>query len=274
VRIFERFEKSNSTTGIIFPWLRVFTPAYVTRMVLGAVLYLKFDRIIKDRKRTGRREDDALQYLLDLGTPMETIIKFQISAVWAALLTTGANGTWLLVILASNPEWKAKCREEIDGAVARHRTSPGQSVHDVLESLTLEQWETEFPVVDVCLKEAMRVAMPGAVFRKNTSGFDIPIGDTGEVIPAGSFATYIQDEVHMDDKYYPDPTRFDPGRYERNEGGKGEPHTFVGWGSGMHPCRKFFFFFSPLERGKIELVFLRGLFLLTILIWENQSEVN
>jgi sterol 14-demethylase len=73
--IFETFERSNSTAGIIFPWLRVFTPAYILRMVLGTVLYLSFRRIIVERKRTGRREDDALQHLLDQDTPLDTIIK-------------------------------------------------------------------------------------------------------------------------------------------------------------------------------------------------------
>ncbi len=73
--IFEKFERSNSTTGIIFPWLRVLTPAYLLRMALGTVLYLTFQRIIRVRKRTGRREDDALQYLLDQNTPLDVIIK-------------------------------------------------------------------------------------------------------------------------------------------------------------------------------------------------------
>ncbi len=73
--VFEKFERSNSTTGIIFPWLRVFTPAYLLRMALGTVLYLTFQRIIRLRKRTGRREEDALQYLLDQNTPLDVIIK-------------------------------------------------------------------------------------------------------------------------------------------------------------------------------------------------------
>ena len=44
-------------------------------MALGTQLYLTFDRIIRARKRTGRREDDALQHLLDQNTPLDVIIK-------------------------------------------------------------------------------------------------------------------------------------------------------------------------------------------------------
>lgn len=157
-------------------------------------------------------------------------------------MTTGSNGTWLLIILASNQEWKERCREEVDRAVAKHRQSPAQSPSDILDTLTLEDWESEFSIIYVCLREAIRLAMPGALFRKNTSGRDIAIGDTGEVIPDGSFATYLMDEVHMNPSFYPDPQRFDPSRYlddgDINASEKKEPHTFVGWGSGLHPCRK------------------------------------
>jgi sterol 14-demethylase len=158
------------------------------------------------------------------------------------------------VLLASNAEWKARCREEIDGAVAKHRTSAVQCPSDILDTLTLEEWEAEFPVVDACLREAIRVAMPGAVFRKNTSGSDIAIGKSktgaAAVIPSGSYATYLTDDVHMDPAIYPDPHTFNPGRYLRvhHNGDSAaaagprkkeeEPHSYVGWGSGLHPCRK------------------------------------
>jgi sterol 14-demethylase len=76
---FEKFESSNSTTGIIFPWIRLFTPAYILRMVLGTKLYIHFDSIIQNRRRTGSREDDALQYLLDQNTKLDVIIKVSLT---------------------------------------------------------------------------------------------------------------------------------------------------------------------------------------------------
>ncbi len=190
--VFEKFERSNSTTGIIFPWLRVLTPAYLLRMALGTVLYLAFHRIIRARKRTGRREEDALQYLLDQNTPLDVIIKvtprrpspfpniaglikdqFQISATWAALLTTASEGTYLLLLLASHPVWLARCRAELAALLETHRASPAQSARDILDTLPLAAWETGFPVLDACLRETLRVAMPGAVFRRNLNGRDV-----------------------------------------------------------------------------------------------------
>jgi hypothetical protein len=73
LRNFEQFEKSDSTARTIFPWL--LTPAYLTRLVLGAVLHMDFSKIIKARRKTGKRQTDAIQHLLDQGADMDLIIK-------------------------------------------------------------------------------------------------------------------------------------------------------------------------------------------------------
>lgn len=60
---------------------------------------------------------------------------------------------------------------------------------DILGRLTLEQWETEFPLIGLCLRDTIRfISIPGVSMRKNMSGKDIEIGDTGEVIPKGAYA--------------------------------------------------------------------------------------
>ena len=64
------------------------------------------------------------------------------------------------------------------------------------------------------------------------------------MVPKGSFVAFSVDEVHMDPRVYEAPEEFNPGRFLRGgAGGKGEgkgPHEYVGWGSGRHPCGKFF----------------------------------
>lgn len=127
----------------------------------------------------------------------------------------------------------------MDDVVARHQTDPDQSAADVLDTLSLEVWETEFPMIDICLRETIRLVVPGAMFRKNTSGSDIPIGSSGEVIPNGAFASYLLDNMHMNSDFYPDPLKFNPGRYLDNsvEATK-QPHVYLGWGSGRHPCSR------------------------------------
>lgn len=133
----------------------------------------------------------------------------------------------------------SKIQTEVDSAVNRHRRSPTEKVTDVLKRLTLKDWETEFPILELTLKETLRFTMSGTIVRKNISDKDVPIGDTGSVIPKNSLAVYSSGDAHMNPDVYKDPLQWDPSRHDevRAEGLQ-TPHAFLGWGSGNHPCRK------------------------------------
>lgn len=138
-----------------------------------------------------------------------------------------------------NPTWKERVCEEVNVAVERRRKRPEETAADILDTLTVEEFEAEFPLIDLCLREAIRLGLPGMSCRKNLSGRDIPIVGTREVIPNGAFAAYWMDDVSRNPDLYTDPDSFDPGRYldGRNEDKKA-PHGYLGWGAGRHPCCK------------------------------------
>lgn len=69
---FGMFESSTTPTSIIFPWLP--TPAVCRRYYASVRLAMVFKNVISDRKKTGRREDDPLQYLLDCGDDLTPIM--------------------------------------------------------------------------------------------------------------------------------------------------------------------------------------------------------
>ncbi|KAK7987045.1 hypothetical protein PG996_006349 [Apiospora saccharicola] len=233
------FEKNFSSVHLVFPWLP--TPTYVKKLFHAAVLYTSINKIVKRRKETGKKQDDALQFLIDHD---KDIIRSLLSVLSSGITTEGCAAAWLLVFLAHSPEWQARCRAEIDGVISQKRREgqSSQSKYDVLESLTLPEWETGFPVMLAAFRETVRLAMPGAMFRKNISGGAVPIGKTGEVIPDGAYASFLMDNVHMDPDLYPEPFQFNPGRHLSPDGGSGEkqeelePHTYIGWGTGRHPC--------------------------------------
>lgn len=145
----------------------------------------------------------------------------------------------MFCFLALDPDWMREVRAEVDGAVARHRASPGQGPLDVLGEMSVDDWEREFPLVNLCLHESIRIVTVGAGFRRNISGRDVRIGRTGEVIPRGAFAAFHVDQIHMDPGIYADPTKFDPGRFlPGREEDKKVPLAYAGWGQGRHPCCK------------------------------------
>ncbi|CCC12428.1 hypothetical protein SMACR_06508 [Sordaria macrospora] len=249
---FEIIDKSTSPIRIIFPWLP--TPNHFRRMTASAQLYFAVKNEFEHRR--GQREtvggqqrkeeeeegddDDAMQYLMDNGEDAMKVLIFIIASLYAAHLNTSTMVCWLVVYLAAeeNGEWVGRVREEIDGALRRHRQNgEKQSVGEVLAGLTLDEWEAEFPVIQLCLKETTRLQVVGTSFRRNVSGKDVVLGSKGEVVPHGGFATYLLDDVHVNPSIYPDPLRWDPGRYlpDRAEDKK-EPLAFLGWGAGRHPC--------------------------------------
>jgi cytochrome P450 len=89
----------------------------------------------------------------------------------------------------------------------------------------------------MCLRDSIRLQLLGCAFRKNTSGKNIPTGNGDEVIPPDAIVTYHIADIHLDPAVYKDPTKWDPSRYmpDRAEDKK-KQHSFIGWGTGRHPC--------------------------------------
>lgn len=160
-----------------------------------------------------------------------------IGSLFAGLVNSGINAAGLLVYLAHNQEWYRRVQSEVDAALHKHRSSPQQSPAEIFATLTIEDWESAFPSIELGLRESIRLSLPGSSYRRNVSGGALPIGNTGEAVPRGGFALYQVDEVHMDPAMYTNPTAFDPGRFlpDRAEDRK-TPFGYLGWGAGRHPC--------------------------------------
>ncbi|OTA01045.1 cytochrome P450 monooxygenase [Trichoderma parareesei] len=234
MRYYEKLDKS-SAIQVMFPWLP--TPTKLTKLWAGAKLHMLFGDIIRERRRTGRKAQDTMQILMDRGESDLLSSAFIIGALFAGLINTGVQSAWILCYLAHDPVWYAKVREEVDSVVAKYRTSKEQTPVDVLRDLSLEAWESEFPCIDLGVRDSIRLNLMGASIRQNTSGKDITIGDTGVVVPKDAFAVYSVADVHMDEATYRDPLKWDPARYlpDRAEDKK-QQHGYIGWGTGLHPC--------------------------------------
>ncbi|KAK8117712.1 cytochrome P450 6A1 [Apiospora kogelbergensis] len=220
---------------ILFPWLP--TPSKLQKIWGYTKLHLTISQIAKKRQADGKADTDMMQMLID--EDMNSMIRSLaiIGAVLAGVFNTTFATTWNLCCLATNPDWLERVRAEVNGVVAEHRLSETEPLVDILQRLSLRDWETKFGVLQSTITESIRFTMAGAVVRKNISGKDMKIGNTRYVIPNGSLAIHATADAHMDEGIYPEPLRWDPSRYTKDvPQGSDVPHGYLGWGSGNHPC--------------------------------------
>lgn len=76
-KLVQSIGENNSITRIIIPSLP--TLKYVKRMIAAGRLYMMINGLAQDRKHTGRREDDAMQLLLDDGESGSKIVEASLS---------------------------------------------------------------------------------------------------------------------------------------------------------------------------------------------------
>ncbi|OJJ96979.1 hypothetical protein ASPACDRAFT_33648 [Aspergillus aculeatus ATCC 16872] len=189
------------------------------------------------KKKDAPRHDDVVQYMLDRGDSPEWMVAFFISTLFIASANAGYLSGAMLNILAYHPDWQARIYREIKTVAAAHAPNPHAPLVDQLDTIPLDAWESFFPSIDLCFKEAIRMWVAFPMIRLNMAPHAVPIPGTDEVVPAGTFASYNSTEVHFNPELYPDPYRYDPERFrEGREEFKKEVYGFVGWGQGRHPC--------------------------------------
>ncbi|GLA63796.1 hypothetical protein AtubIFM56815_004142 [Aspergillus tubingensis] len=174
----------------------------------------------------------------ELASSSELSRRVVLGAAFGAQGNTPTVTSWTLIGLSTDGHWMAQVRKEVSQVIFRYQDN-GESADQVLRSLSMHTWEHEFPLLHACLLESIRLAVLPVVFRKNISTTDVKIGDTGEVIPPGAYATYDFRDGARNPDIYPDPQRWDPGRFlpDRAERLK-EAIAFTGFGAGRRKCRK------------------------------------
>ena len=159
----------------------------------------------------------------------------------------------MLIDLAVHPEWRERCKKEIQDLLSRHLgdSLPSATLSEKLGVIPVSAWEDELPILEACTRESQRISITGATLRRNIRG-EMKIGE--QVVKRGDFLAYSLGDVHLNPEYYPDPYKYDPGRWLRPDPLPNAVYTYLGWGVGRHPC-------TGMKVAKLEMKLILAMFL-------------
>jgi len=159
----------------------------------------------------------------------------------------------MLTDLAIHPEWREKCKKEIQDLLSRHLgdSLSSAALYEKLGSIPVSAWEDELPILDACIRETQRITLTFVAVRRNIRE-EMKIGE--RVVKRGDFLVYPLADVHLNPEYYPEPYKYDPGRWLRPDPVPNATYPFLGWGVGRHPC-------TGMKVAKLEMKLILAFFL-------------
>ena len=184
-------------------------------------------RIIRERRASGRDHGDLLSMLLaaqdtegDGGSMTDVQLRDEVITLMLAGHETTANAlTWTFYLLAQNPEAEARLHAEVD-TVLRGRLP---AVDDL----------PALPWTEMVLSEAMRLFPPAyAVGRLSLE----PHLFGSYEIPRHSVVLCSQWVIQRDARFFPEPERFDPGRWTPEARAARPKFAYFPFGGGNRVC--------------------------------------
>ncbi len=224
-----RFQASTSWT-LLFALTGI--PSWVPRpgaktrrdgihMLRSSVLNL-----LARRRAMADKPDDLMQRLMDAKNPEtgvqmsdEQLIDNLLTFYLAGHETTAKALTWTLYLLSRSPEWEARIVDEVQRVVGA-----GSVKAEHIDKLVLTQQ---------VLKESMRLFPPAPQFGR-TALKDCTFGP--HEVKAGSTVMVPIYAIQRHKKYWTDPDRFDPTRFEPAKESKMSRYQYMPFGAGPRIC--------------------------------------
>ncbi|MFE6611308.1 cytochrome P450 [Amycolatopsis sp. NPDC057786] len=214
--------------------VRAFSPKFVERLPIPAnrefdAAAARLRRVIGDAvvraREKGGDQGDLLSMLL-LAEDDETGEKMtdrQVEDEVITILTTGAETTavalaWFFHEIGARPEIERRFHAEVDEVLAG---GPARFEH--LPRLVYTHR---------IINEVVRRTPPVILMRRARE--DVELG--GVCIPAGTEVAVSQHTLHRDPRWFPDPGRFDPDRWEPERAAEVPKGAFIPFGAGARLC--------------------------------------
>uniref|UniRef100_A0A3P8URL3 Cytochrome P450 3A n=1 Tax=Cynoglossus semilaevis TaxID=244447 RepID=A0A3P8URL3_CYNSE len=217
-------------------------PASVTRFFYSSLQKIKEDR--ETSKQKGRV--DFLQLMIDSqknNTSEEIkgdsdILSQSMILIFAGYETTSSSLTFLAYSLATNPHVMTKLQEEIDF------TFPNDAP---VEYQALMQME----YLDCVINETLRL-YPIAMRLERVAKASVEIN--GLVIPKDMIIIVPTWPLHRDPQYWPEPEKFKPERFNKENRDNIDPYTYLPFGTGPRNCIGMRFALMSIKLAMVEVL--------------------
>lgn len=190
---------------------------------LDTIIY----RLIEERRRSGEDHGDLLSMLLlaqdeeeRSGGMTDEQVRDEALTIFLAGHETTANAlTWTWYLLSQHPEIEARLHDELD-TVLNGRLPEFSDV-------------AQLRYTEMVLAESMRLYPPAwAIGRLALDDYEIG----GYRLPAGSLVLLSQHVMHRDARYFTEPERFDPLRWQPEAREARPQYSYFPFGGGPRRC--------------------------------------
>ncbi|MBK8029277.1 MAG: cytochrome P450 [Chloroflexi bacterium] len=182
-------------------------------------------RFVAQWRAAGVDKGDLLSMLLqardDDGNPMsDKQVRDEAVTLFGAGHETTSNAlTWVWYLLSQNPDAEARLHDEL----ARVLGGRNPRMEDL----------PNLPYTEMVVKEAMRLYPPAfAVVREANT--DVELG--GYTLPKGSIIMGNIYGIQRDERYFPNPDRFDPDRFSADNEKQIPKYAYLPFGGGPRVC--------------------------------------
>ncbi len=149
----------------------------------------------------------------------------------AAHDTITSSATSMVMLLARNPEWQVKLREEF----AELGVNGDDLPYDRLNDLVL---------TDYAFKESLRMIPPVPSLPRRAIK---PFSFGGYDFPAGTYVGIQPAYTHHMEEHWPEPDKFDPLRFEPEQVKVRHKYAWVPFGGGAHMCLGLHFAYMQIK---------------------------
>ncbi|CAD7079526.1 unnamed protein product [Hermetia illucens] len=141
----------------------------------------------------------------------------------AGFETSSTVMMYALYELARNPEIQEKLRNEINTVQEKHE---GRLTYEAIKDMVY---------LDQVVNESLRKYSPSLALRRIAQE-DYKVPNTNLVIEKGTPVMIPNYEIHHDERYYPNPEKFDPDRFRPEVWKARHAMTFLSFGDGPRNC--------------------------------------